>query len=260
MTQLLVSVRDLSEAILACRANIGILDVKEPDHGALGAANAQTLDAIANVACKNIPKSFSAGELFDRKSNLANLPLDLLYQRSTLEKYQHIKVGLAGARTRNDWRSVWINFFKALPENCSPVAVAYLDSDACEAPSPESMVEFATQTPACQTILFDTFEKDDHLFEKLSFDRICNLVTRAKTAGLTTVLAGSINKKVLGQALSTGPHFIGVRGAICTKDEKGLVNRKSKIDLNAIEDFTTQLVESDSKYQSGSTSIHSTSL
>ena len=65
MTQLLVSIRDTTEAELINDCEIAIVDVKEPNRGSLGAASPKTLEAISRIISQPQTLSFAAGELLD---------------------------------------------------------------------------------------------------------------------------------------------------------------------------------------------------
>ena len=94
MTGLLISVRSRQEAetvITAC-PDLDILDIKEPNTGALGAASRQVWLDIAEIPLDNTALSVALGDLNDVHLNaLADLP----------KNTQYAKVGLADQRGLN---------------------------------------------------------------------------------------------------------------------------------------------------------------
>ena len=220
VNQLLVSVRDLDEAQTVARFPVGILDVKEPSRGALGAADPSTLLDIWSNFGEQLPLSFSAGELSDRveigKPPL-NRQLELQYE-SSLANFAFIKIGLARMADRPDWQTHWRQLFENLPQATSPVAVAYFDYRFCGAPSPARVIKLAASHHNCSTILFDTYHKTGDLFSYIENDDLTKLIDRARRFELTTVIAGSISKRCLPNVVAVRPDYIGVRGAVCNGD------------------------------------------
>ena len=47
--RVLVSVRDTDEALLAARAGVSFIDLKEPSHGALGGLPVETIAAVVQA-------------------------------------------------------------------------------------------------------------------------------------------------------------------------------------------------------------------
>ena len=238
MSQLLISVRNVCEAQTVASQNIGILDVKEPDHGSLGAAHPRVLSEIANQIDRRLTKSFSAGELLDwvnsiRSNQLA--PLADRYGITVMNQYRFIKVGLAGMAKHSDWKRDWRVLFRSLPPDTSAVLVAYFDHDKCDAPAPLKIIEFAAQQKECKTVLFDTFHKSGNLFSHLSEGQLAHLVESTRQNHLTSVVAGSVDRDCLAGVCSARPDFIGVRGAVCRTD------RTSEIDQDLVQSFLAAL-------------------
>ena len=111
LTKLLVSVRNAREAELVACHKIGILDVKEPSRGGLGASDRDTLKEIAEVvrnSNRQFDLSFAAGELVqwyplwgDANRETDTVPaesqsLPEYYGLELLSQYRFVKVGLAG--------------------------------------------------------------------------------------------------------------------------------------------------------------------
>ena len=67
MTELLISVRNPSEALTALEGGADWIDVKEPDNGALGKASNETLVAVANALPLNTKLSAALGEASEFK-------------------------------------------------------------------------------------------------------------------------------------------------------------------------------------------------
>src|SRR4051794_5815895 len=97
MTRLLVSVRNKQEAALALAAGVDLIDIKEPRAGALGAADVRTIEDIVDLVNGRAPLSAALGELTQPLRLPARLARELRY----------LKLGLAGAARKPDWRKLW---------------------------------------------------------------------------------------------------------------------------------------------------------
>lgn len=229
MAQLLVSIRDTAEAEMINDCDVAIVDVKEPTRGSLGAATPKMLESISQVITQPQTLSFAAGELSDWLSpngqSLNQSPGK--YYESVWNRFDFIKLGLAGVGKENHhWQTPLQLFFDEIPKSgkTKPVVVSYLDFQSSQTPSPRELIDFASSLDDCSTILFDTFRKSENSIAFHSQLELTDLIAKAKSQGLTTVLAGSITAKCLPTALRSQPDFIGVRGAVCDSQRTGSIN------------------------------------
>lgn len=220
---LLISVRDLAEAKIAFDAGADLIDVKEPDRGSLGAATAQTRQAIAAGLAGRIPLSAALGELLEVDRVAAQLPAT----------YHFAKFGLAGA-AEIDWQTELKRRLAQLPPSVLPVAVVYADWKRCQAPDPVEVVSSARQFGA-GAMLIDTYLKDGTtLFDHLISDQICELMSLARKKKLACVLAGGLSIDLIPTAASFQPDYIAVRGAACDGDRQGKISRDAVRRLKAV--------------------------
>lgn len=218
---LLISVRNLQEAKSVAAHPIAVLDFKEPTAGALGAVPIDTLQtSLANL---NVPDgtslSMAAGELSDWLDDR-----DWLARHAPiLPRFSYCKLGLANTGNNDHWQAAWNRFATVLPTTTQPVLVGYLDFELANSPNPDQLIAFATAHPVCQTVLWDTWNKDQTLFDRLSMDQLSRLLADCRSAGLKTVLAGSIGMDTVEQAWKLAPDLIGVRGAVCDGNRAGTI-------------------------------------
>lgn len=243
------------------RCKIGILDVKEPSRGGLGASDRDTLEEIVEVvrgSKRQFDLSFSAGELGQWRPSLdeasGEAGVELTRRRSLVEyygpellaQYRFVKVGLAGVVAKSgfsegpekiglDWQNAWRELFVGLPEPTRPVAVSYLDYRGCDAPSPDMILQLAAEAKDCEVVLFDTCHKSGNLFSHVSISELNELVQRTRSLGLIPVVAGSVCLNCLSGVVFSRPGFVGVRGAVCRGDRVG------KIALQLVEEFVSKL-------------------
>jgi len=217
LPQLLISVRNTQEAKIVARFPVSIVDIKEPDHGPLGAADVNTISAIAAEIGTAKPLSFSIGELNDwARSDAGEVtpqPISSVYSPELLESFEFVKAGMADMNQSN-WKECWTALFAPLT-NARPVAVAYFDYLTANSPTPLEVVRFAASQARCSTILFDTYDKTDNLFGSVTPKDLEALVSLAKTHELQTVVAGSVSFECLSHVLAANPDMIGLRGAVC---------------------------------------------
>ena len=246
---LLVSVRSATEALAALAGGAAVIDVKEPDRGALGAADDRTIAAVVHVVSRRVPVTAAIGELID----LIGAKRQPLPAGVSL-----FKIGLAGCRSWRGWRSHWqdaieasrrdplsrvpgpggINppargassFGQALP---SPVAVAYADWRSAGAPEPDEVLTAAVEA-GCPALLVDTWDKSaGALFHHWPIAPLGNFVQSARSHGLFVVLAGSLAGEDLLAAALLAPNLVGVRTAACDGGRRGIVTAERVRTLQA---------------------------
>lgn len=216
MTRLLVSVRNAQEAHIAIAEGVDLIDVKEPSRGALGAADAATLSAIARCVAGRVPLSAALGELLENVSLPPRLASQLRYA----------KFGLAGCARHADWRTRWQRSIADLPAGVSAVAVAYADRAAADAPDVADVLASA-RAVGCSAMLFDTFEKSNgSLVDHLGLLQLARLIAESREAGLLAVVAGGLGTDEIRQVLPLAPDYVAVRGAACRGDRSGRLDAR----------------------------------
>jgi len=212
VTRLLVSVRNTAEASMAAAAGTDLIDLKDPSAGALGAVATADWPHLRAAVPPSLPMSVALGELGDAEL-AARLP--------QAGRFQFAKIGLAGWRSRPDWRQKLAHAWSLLPAAVTRVAVAYADEHLAAAPPPEAILEAAT-TLSAGALLIDTCGKQGgSLLDLLEASRLHGLCRRARRAGLLVVLAGSLRRDQLAAALAFRPDYVAVRGAVCRPDRTG---------------------------------------
>lgn len=205
MTKLLVSVRDVAEAEIAFSAGADLIDIKEPRHGSLGAADAQTTQAICARFSGRALLSAALGELLAERSGNSAVPVDGL---------RFAKLGLAGCGKLSDWPERWRVGLAGWPSSIRPVAVIYADAHA-ESPSEQEVVAVG-QRLGCAAALVDTFDKSQGgLFAHWSLERVAAFIEQCRAHGLISVVAGSLSLETIRDVLPLRPDYVAVRGAAC---------------------------------------------
>jgi uncharacterized protein (UPF0264 family) len=215
MSQLLVSVRNVEEAVIAARYGAELIDIKEPTRGSLGAAEPSQWSAVRRALSPSMPVSVALGEL-----NTMTGPCE----PAALHGITLAKLGLAGCSTRRTWKQDWTGALATLPKWITPVAVVYADWQAALAPDPHQVMAQAERIP-CGVLLLDTFDKTrGDLFQHLDTHQLQAIVTRARQIGLRVALAGSLAIESIPRALEFDPDWIAVRGAACRASRSGTID------------------------------------
>jgi uncharacterized protein (UPF0264 family) len=218
---LLVSVRDADEARAALAGGAAIIDVKEPSHGPLGAADVAVAAAIAAVVGQRVPWTVACGELAAGPGRAAAVAAR--HARDTPPA--GAKAGPAGCAPA-EWCAAFAAFAAALPAETMPIAVAYADWQRAAAPPPETIIAAAADVARCGVLLIDTFDKQGPaVLEGTAPDVLRRWISTARAAGLATALAGRLSLETLATAATLGADVLAIRGAACTGGRGGRVQQ-----------------------------------
>lgn len=228
--RLLVSVRNAVEARALLGSGCAIVDVKEPNNGALGMADAATIAEIAGCVSPDCRMSVALGEV-NEFQDCGTIPAPVSY----------LKLGLAGLNRFDDWQRRWLDVRESAETRCRGavdwVAVMYADHAAAESPVPDAVVDAAIAT-GCRVVLVDTFKKraGSSLFDSLSITELVELKRRSQAAGLEFAIAGQLRVEHGSAIMDIEPDIVGIRGAACLQ-----ADRRSEIDQARVSAFLQSL-------------------
>jgi len=207
MTLFLASVRDAAEADVALGAGADIIDLKDPEEGALGALSPEAIAACVKCIARRAPVSATVGDV----------PLQIAAVRGALRTaaalgVDYVKLGLfPGSDT---------SFRIALPDGDAARfrVIFVLFADALPA---FDAIELAARAGA-SGLMFDTLGKRaGALTDHLPLSRLAAHVAAAKALGLTVGFAGSLRAESVPNLLALRPDLLGFRGALCRDGERG---------------------------------------
>lgn len=215
MKRLLVSVRNTAEAQTALDCGVDLIDVKEPDRGALGAADPQVWSEVLSLVAGRAPVSCALGELVSLNATAAAaVPLGVRY----------VKLGLAGALRFSDWSERWRQALAERPPGCGIVAVAYADWSTAGSPEPMDVLH-AGKALGCSAVLIDTFDKaHGDVFRHWPAASLERFLDEVSAAGLITVLGGGLSWESLPRAIELPIDYIAVRGLACRGGRSGAID------------------------------------
>ncbi|QDV55589.1 (5-formylfuran-3-yl)methyl phosphate synthase [Rosistilla oblonga] len=215
---LLISVRSIAEAKIACQFPLAIIDFKNPKAGALGRCSDAVLQRVASLKPTGLGFSAACGELRELQSHRLALPAGIRFA----------KAGPAGLCSASQIRDAMLRFRAALPDATTSVAVAYADHAEADCAPVETIAELAIQTEH-RWVLIDTATKDGRrLLDWLTPQQLTDVISMGRQHGIGTVLAGSLALQDIDSLRSLGADLLGIRGAVCSG------GRDSQIDPDKI--------------------------
>ena len=228
MSDLLVSVQSAREVEPALAGGASWIDVKQPSAGSLGAPCPETVREVVREIAGRVPVSVAWGELSDCDDEARE-------RRVPVAGVCLYKLGLS-ATGAVDWRSglreIGLSLASGVDGSPGLAAVAYADSEAAGAPTPEQVLEFAIaeRSPA---LLVDTWDKAaGRLFDAISHRSLAEFVARARAGRVPTLaIAGSLGLEDVASVVELNADLVAVRGAATTG------SRTAAIDAARVSEF-----------------------
>lgn len=222
MTALLASVRDLAEAELAWAGGAELVDLKDPDRGALGAwPEAELRRAVARLGERAV--------LSATTGDLPMVPAGLVAaaRATAATGVAYVKVGFFAG---GDHAACAAALAAVAGEGARLVAVLMADQ------GPELGLLPQLAAAGFAGAMLDTADKrKGGLRQHLDEARLARFVAEAQAQGLLCGLAGSLGLADIPPLLALGPDYLGFRGALC----RGA--RTAKLDPQALAELRAAL-------------------
>lgn len=216
MTGMLASVNSLDEVRIILDTSVDIIDLKNPEQGALGALSTELVNEIVFIVNKRKPVSATVGDL--------PMQPDLIFNAVSAMKdtgVDYIKIGFF---PDGDWQSTVSKLTDITHKGHKLIAVLFADTQ------PDISIIKSLKNAGFSGVMLDTMDKSTGSLSKvMSLSEIKNFVTAAKNSQLLCGLAGSLKLDNIPELLDLKADYLGFRGALCEKN-----NRTAKIDKNAI--------------------------
>ena len=236
--KLLVSVVDKVEALESIEGGADLIDVKNPKEGSLGANFPRVIKEVKEVMPKNLELSATIGDL-------PNLPgtASLAALSAAVSGVDYVKVGLFGVRTDQEATKLMTEVVRATNEydsNLKTIACGYADYRYVGCVSPLKLPQVACNAQA-DGVLIDVKIKNrtNNLFKFLEDKELEDFVKEAHRYNLLAALAGSLGIKDVRRVNSLGADIIGVRGAVCTKEDR----LAGELEKEKVAEFVKELVK-----------------
>ena len=221
MTQLLISVKNVEEALIALTAGVDIIDLKDPEVGALGALDIDTTVQIlqliqqysrANTTQTNTLTSATVGE---SHTNFDALLSDI-HSRAKMG-IDLVKISISERFNKQDSAYDWLNHLSAnlrmmddseIP-NVKLVAVFFADE-----PMDFNLLE-KLKMAGFYGAMLDTSTKHQNLLEVCTKQTLQIFTQICQKNHLKSGLAGSLKAQHVDYLMHINPSYIGFRGGVC---------------------------------------------
>lgn len=223
MTALLASVRSEDEAFDAARAGAELIDLKEPNAGALGCLSISDITNIARRLRAQYPVKPISATIGDVPAHELDEIAARVIEVSDAG-VDYVKVGVApGSAARR-----CIEQLANLPATVVPVLL-------CDGGMDDELVAHAAAL-GFAGVMFDTATKDGStLFDHVDADTLARWLRLTREHGAMGGIAGALGWAQLEQIRALAPDVAGFRTALCTD------GRRSRLDPQRVAQWVSAL-------------------
>lgn len=215
MTGMLASVKNLTEARLVLQGNVDIIDLKQPEFGALGALPVESVSEIVNEINGRCLVSATVGDLPMDAEIIFNAVLEM-----AKTGVNFIKIGFFPA---SNWQEI-IQKLANITENTRLIAVLFADTQ------PDFSIISELKKANFAGVMLDTMNKQKgSLVSVMSIEKTGEFAKLAKKNDLICGLAGSLREENIQPLLTLDADYLGFRGALCVKN-----NRVDILDMTSL--------------------------
>jgi uncharacterized protein (UPF0264 family) len=216
MTGMLASVNSLDEALLVLKTSVNIIDLKNPQQGALGALSTEIIIEIVKAVNHKKPVSATIGDIpmqpelvFNAANAIAKTGVD------------YIKIGFF---PDGDWGNCLSELTKLTQQGNHLIAVLFADTE------PDFEIIIPIQEAGFTGVMLDTMDKSlGSLSQIMPQHKIKEFVTLSRKSQLLCGLAGSLKANDIPRLIPLEADYLGFRGALCDQQ-----NRTAQLNLDAI--------------------------
>ncbi|KXF77525.1 dihydroneopterin aldolase [Paramesorhizobium deserti] len=206
MTKMLASVRDRREAEIVLKGGADIIDLKDPENGALGAVAPETIREVVDFVAGVRPVSAACGDL-----PMEPETIERQVEAIAATGVDYIKIGFFPS----DRLAQCIEALAGLAEHKKLIAVLFAD----HAYPDDLPAAFAAAS--FHGVMIDTADKSrGRLLDHLAPGRIGDFVKAAHDQSLISGVAGSLEAPDIPRLLVFSPDFLGFRGALCENQKR----------------------------------------
>lgn len=208
MTGMLASVNSLPEVLLALKADVDIIDLKQPTQGALGALATDAVREIVQAIAGRIAVSATIGDMPMQPERVAEAVMAMAETG-----VDYVKIGFF---PEGDWQAT-VKHLQVLntPPKYRLIAVLFADC-----PFDRAFIPVLADQGFAGVMLDTQDKRKGSLTGVMPQWMISQFVNQARTAGLLCGLAGSLRLNDIAQLLPLQPDYLGFRGALCAQHER----------------------------------------
>lgn len=207
MTRFLASVRSVDEALTALDAGADIIDLKDPDKGALGALPPDVIRETALRIGGRKPVSATIGDLpMDPQSVVCGV------EHTMALGVDIVKVGFFGATGHHECAQALQTL---ATQGKRIVAVLFADQ------FPDFTLIPVLKKAGFYGVMLDTSNKSrSSLINHMTLHELEEFVSLAESYGMECGLAGSLRLTDISTLASLRPGYLGFRGALCKASQR----------------------------------------
>ena len=207
MTGMLASVNSISEALLVLSAEVDIIDLKQPQLGALGALDLVDVKQIIAAIAGRRPVSATIGDLPMQPEVIFNA-VQLMAETGV----DYIKIGFFPS---GDWTGTLKKLNTLAPQKQALIAVLFADTQ------PDLTIIATLKASGFVGVMLDTMDKQQgSLTQVMTAEQIASFVSQAKQLQLLCGLAGSLRITDIPELIAYHPDYLGFRGALCQEHSR----------------------------------------
>jgi dihydroneopterin aldolase len=204
---LLASVTSVAEAQIALAGGADIIDLKNPEQGALGALPLSAIREIVESVGRRKPLSATVGDLPMQPQKLADAVIN-----TAATGVDIVKIGFFG---RTGHAECIRAMLPLTAQGIAVVAVLFADD------APDFGVLMQMAHAGLHGVMLDTATKNGkRLRHHLDDEILQQFVEHAGSLGLLTGLAGSLAVADIPVLAKIGPDYLGFRGALCQGSDR----------------------------------------
>lgn len=207
MTRLLASVRNRDEALMAMQAGVDILDLKNPDEGALGALPLPTIREIVDMVDGQVMVSATIGDLPMHPDRVV-----FAIEHTAAQGVGIVKAGFFGS----DGHEACMQAIQPLAmRGIRVVAVMFADQQ------PDFSLLPKLKAAGFFGVMLDTARKNGkRLCDWLDQETLRGFLKSAQAIDLKAGLAGSLMLADIPLLTALQPDYLGFRGALCDRGQR----------------------------------------
>jgi dihydroneopterin aldolase len=232
MTQLLISVKNIEETLIALNAGVDIIDLKDPENGALGALDlalsAQIVAKILHYNQFNMMRSLNFSPILT-SATVGEQHVDLnALMKSILQRVAMnvdiIKVAVSNLEALPNWQVKFnTQEIAKVKANAKLVAVFFADQEVNL-----TLLETLSKMGFYGAML-DTSIKQQDLLTVYTKQALQIFTQTCKKNALKSGLAGSLKLQHIECLSEINPFYIGFRGGVCESDARNKVLIMDKV-------------------------------
>ena len=214
MTGMLASVNSIAEALLVFNAQVDVIDLKQPERGALGALDTDVVRQIVLEIAGRCPVSATVGDL--------PMQPELVFNAVTAMAHTGVDYVKIGFFPEGDWYATVEKLAQLTPQTAL-IAVFFADTQ------PDFAIITALQQAGFAGVMLDTMDKHKgSLTQVMTHTDIAQFVALAKSHSLLCGLAGSLRLTDIAALIPYQADYLGFRGALCEQHQRtGQLNQQA---------------------------------